>query len=465
MAGSIKKIGNQTKTGATQRVKTKASTPKAKAPASAPNVRKDSVSLGNHNPHQAQFDLQDQLEKWASGRSKGWSGHLEVKGPGGEIQGPKPPQSPGPGAGGSVDVPQGNAHASTPKTRRPVDEGALYMLEVRKHMDKSAAAGGNVTQSLEQPRKFSSGRAADPKPITVENPAGNNINRTSKPKKGFPAESLPSKAGNPKNFDVPKRSGPSFLERFQNSRLLAAVGLANSANIARDGVNDIANGNYLEGGLKVTGGTLDTYNNASDLYTAHQAAKTYKASQQTGVRLAEETVEQGLKGAKVAGKLAGGLMAAYDGKQAYDAFAAGDEVKGTEHAMDTAWDVASFSGVGTAGAVAHSLTRLAMSQKFNGVSGDDIVTGKLDSLMNSGANAKAAQQSSHDQKALNAFRGLGEGVNLHAAACNKEDFAHAITGLLDQIGKTEDAGQKRRLQAELQEMRQIQRRVREYNRV
>ena len=105
-----------------------------------------------------------------------------------------------------------------------------------------------------------------------------------------------------------------------------------------------------------------------------------------------------------------------------------------------------------------------MSHKFNGVSGDDIVTGRLDSMMNSGVNQEASGNASHDRAALNSFRQIGEGTNLHAAANNKKDFAHAITGLLDEISKTEDAGKKRRLQAELMDMRQVQRRVREYNR-
>ena len=461
-AQATQKVKPQTTTRTTGKTAVKSAPRKTKTPVphKTGSGVKDSVLIGRHNPHQAEFDLGDELKKWALGRSPQKKAPDIVQKSGGELQGPPttsrvngtdlPAAGKGTPTARVSDVPTG-------KAPRVADEWALYMMEVQKHMDKGGEAGGDVAEAVKQPKKF-------PKPMSVENPAGNNIDRTSKPKKGVPAESVPKKSGNPADFDLPKRSGPSFLERFQNSRLLAGVGLANSVNIARDGVNDLANGNYVEGGLKVAGGTLETYNNASDLHTAHQAAKTYKASQQAGVRLAEETVEQGFKGAKIAGKAAGGLMALYDGKQAYDAFKSGDEVKGTEHAMDTAWDVAGFSGVGTAGAVAHSLTRLAMSHKFNGVSGDDIVTGRLDSMMNSGVNQEASGNASHDRAALNSFRQIGEGTNLHAAANNKKDFAHAITGLLDEISKTEDAGKKRRLQAELMDMRQVQRRVREYNR-
>ena len=468
-AQATQKVKPQTTTRTTGKTAVKSAPRKTKTPVphKTGSGVKDSALIGRHNPHQAEFDLGDELKKWALGRSPQKKAPDIVQKSGGELQGPPttsrvngtdlPAAGKGTPTARVSDVPTG-------KAPRVADEWALYMMEVQKHMDKGGEAGGDVAEAVKQPKKFPKGRTADPKPMSVENPAGNNIDRTSKPKKGVPAESVPKKSGNPADFDLPKRSGPSFLERFQNSRLLAGVGLANSVNIARDGVNDLANGNYVEGGLKVAGGTLETYNNASDLHTAHQAAKTYKASQQAGGRLAEETVEQGFKGAKIAGKAAGGLMALYDGKQAYDAFKSGDEVKGTEHAMDTAWDVAGFSGVGTAGAVAHSLTRLAMSHKFNGVSGDDIVTGRLDSMMNSGVNQEASGNASHDRAALNSFRQIGEGTNLHAAANNKKDFAHAITGLLDEISKTEDAGKKRRLQAELMDMRQVQRRVREYNR-
>lgn len=270
----------------------------------------------------------------------------------------------------------------------------------------------------------------------------------------------------PKVDDIPNKSMPDVdvdvdvdgktLNKLRFAEAAAAFGLANNTVRVTEGFNDLTNGNYVEGGLKITANGLEGLNNANDLAAAGKNLNNYK----TGVKVAEEGASAG---AKTLGRFAGIAMAGYDGYQAAEAFKSGDNVKGAEHSMDAFWDVAGLTPWGTAGALAHSLTRAAMSVEIGGVSGDSLVTSGIDSRINSELNDQAAARSERDGKALSAFRGLNKNDRLVAAAGNKENFVSAMTGLQEKIGQTTNAGERARLIAELRDMKATQRYVRAYN--
>ena len=104
----------------------------------------------------------------------------------------------------------------------------------------------------------------------------------------------------------------------------------------KNGVQNLAKGNYVEGGLQVAQGGVSVADGVVDVNLARKGASASKAS----ARL------------KVGGSVLNAGMAAYDTKQAYNAFKSGNQVEGAEKASSAVINaVSAFPPTAVIGAV------------------------------------------------------------------------------------------------------------------
>jgi len=250
--------------------------------------------------------------------------------------------------------------------------------------------------------------------------------------------------------------------KFKNWAPRAVKNLSSAYHLA-EGTRKISRGDYLEGGLQMTAGGLDL---AEVCYNGTKAGRgALSAFSPSGHRAittgwpTKTVLKAPSKAARVLGPAAGVTFAAMDGVAAKKAFQAGDEVRGTERAMDSAWSLASIHPAAVPGAIAHSVTRLAMSTEVRGVSGDKLVTSGMDQVLNRGANQREVHSSARNQQALDSHLKTPQAQQLKSAAHNGKEFSRAITGLLDKISQEQDPEKLAVLKKHLRRMRETQREV------
>lgn len=116
------------------------------------------------------------------------------------------------------------------------------------------------------------------------------------------------------------KSAKASKPRVKANKKLAAGGaikVISGTLSVKGGVENIANGNYMEGGLQVAEGGVSFADGVQDINAARQGL-----SKVPGTKMA--------KGLNVAGNVLNAGMALYDTKQAYDALKSGNEVQASE---------------------------------------------------------------------------------------------------------------------------------------
>jgi hypothetical protein len=228
---------------------------------------------------------------------------------------------------------------------------------------------------------------------------------------------------------------------------LRAFGLFSSLHHTVQGAMKINKGESLEGSLQIVGGAADGVESVGHVGQALNGGKTSVAV-------------GGGKVARMAGPAAAVTFAALDAKHAADAFRSGNEVAGTEHAMNSAWSAASAVPVAAPGALAHSVTRFAMGLEVNGTSGDKIVTGGIDSVLNRGLNQKVQSRDRRDISAANEFSTLRGDALVDFIRRNPKTTAQGITGILTALGQEKgDTSKRREIQKTLLAVRMAQQQV------
>jgi len=250
---------------------------------------------------------------------------------------------------------------------------------------------------------------------------------------------------------------PEGFSLFKNWRL-EKMGLAGGLFQMSQGVGKVADGRVGEGSLQVGAGALETADNLHRIKQAKNGANVGKIVSEGVETTAKSAGSRGV--AKFLGPAAAVTFAAVDGVAAKNAFENGNEVEGTERAMDSMWSLSGAVPVAAPGALAHSLTRLAMSTEVAGVSGDKLATNGIDWAVNGKQNSYARGQDSYNARALSALRQVARDDHLKIAALNRNKFSQAITGLLEEISSEKDPIKRSRLENQLKYVRKIQRNVR-----
>ena len=139
------------------------------------------------------------------------------------------------------------------------------------------------------------------------------------------------------------KTQPKPQKSTSGTRAKTAAGgvftVASGAVSLKNGVKNLASGNYAEGGLQVTQGSLSVADGVNDLNIARKGLTNASAGTLT-------------KGLKVGGSVVNAGMAAYDAKGAYEAFKSGNDVLGAEKASSAVINaVSAFPPTALVGAI------------------------------------------------------------------------------------------------------------------
>ena len=260
-----------------------------------------------------------------------------------------------------------------------------------------------------------------------------------------PANTGGRKPAKSPELEVPKARANSKLKKFLGTSNYGAAAFQ-----LVQGGRKFVDGNYTDGGLEFVAGAAELFAEASAADQARNAKAVGTSATSATTQTALKTASKGQILRKLVGTGVAGAFAFLDAGHAFNSLRSGNEVAATEHAMNSAWGVASIFGTAAAtGAVAYSLTRLGMSE----TGGDKLVTDYLESQFFSGDKAARQLRDATNHSDAFAVSGLRGQDRVNFMRRNPKRAARAIIGLQTALSEAKTPQEKARIRQRLHEVR------------
>lgn len=367
---------------------------KTRPQSSAP---RDSFQSGYHDP---QADQMNELRRRATTRP----------------QSSATPTVEAPRQMGALSQTQQSLASSTPtKTQNPpTSPGRTAPIEVDPGYPRATAKSGHGLaqhQHRSMPRSVNSAQVTTPiTSVGAKQKYKAELTILEARKKKFDAEMKAQMKAQAKSAEARKvKAKPQVKKSHSNVGGKKAAGGAvtavSGAVTMRNGMKNLANGNYLEGSLQLTQGSLSVADGVNDANIARKGLSGAPAGKMT-------------TGLKVTGGVMNAGIAAYDTKQAYNAFKSGNEVEGAEKASSAVINaVSAFPPTAVIGAVG-GVADWAMA-----------ASGADDAMVRALTSGKDKAYQKQAEKDMQLAKILVKTPTTNLARCNREQKQAYIRGL------------------------------------